>query len=747
MPSIQFGGVVSGLNTQSIIDALVAVEKQPLTALQNQEATLTAQKSSYATLGTAMDDLITKLKAFTVTNAGSSRAATPSNTSIMTAAATPSAAVASYQISVDRLATSTRAASTSAIGAAVTGAVNTSLTLNKANLSVPITAGNMALTVDGTTVQVAVGNPTTTTLQNVMDSLSSALQTQLQTTDGSSAVSASIVGGKLQLSITGNATAHTISFGDVGDTSNAATALGIGTQGVTGVQNATINATAYLDPTLASLNLPGSVTAGQISAVVDGVLVHYTVGDPTTSTMDQFMAGFGQAITGRLVAGGANSAADPTAVVTASIAGNRLQLAMSGAGLTHSISFGAASDASNALGMFGIASNTVTNATNPTLTGTTNLGVTRTLGPLDNAGLTGLTSTTTGVLTLNGTAINYDTTVDSLSTIISRINNSAAGVTASIDRTNDEILLTKKDTGAVAMDITDTSGTLGTALKLAPGTTNAQVIGSTSQVTIDGRVVTGTSNTVTGAIDGVTLNLATKDPTGQVETLNVGVDQTAVQTALTAFVASFNSLGDMLDSVTSSTPGTSGGTAGTSSPLSGDPTAITMFLSMRDTIFQSLGSGAINSMGALGLSTGAIGAPVGSTNRLQLDTTKLAAALASDPNAVANLLDKSTGPMASLLTQATGYEDPSNQNAYIQAHTTGLTSDISSLKSREADQQTIIDNYTTMIEAQYTAMETTLALLQSQSQQVAAQLGYTVTPSGSGLSGSSTSRSTSTTGG
>ncbi len=42
MSTIQFGGVISGLNTQSIIDALVAAEKQPLTDLQTKEATLTS---------------------------------------------------------------------------------------------------------------------------------------------------------------------------------------------------------------------------------------------------------------------------------------------------------------------------------------------------------------------------------------------------------------------------------------------------------------------------------------------------------------------------------------------------------------------------------------------------------------------------------------------------------------------------------------------------------------------------------
>ena len=742
MASIQFGGVVSGLNTQSIVDALVAVEKQPLAALQAKEATLTSQKAAYGQLGTAMDDLIAKIKSFTVTSAGASRSATTTDSSILTATAATSAAVATYQVSVDRLATATRAVSTGSIGAAVTGAVDTSLTLGKANLAAPITAGNMALTVDGTTVQVAVGNPATTTLQNVMDNLSSALAAQLQATDPGTTVSATIVGGKLQLAISGNTTTHDISFGDVGDTSNLATSMGLKSQGVSGVQNATITSGAYLDPTLSSLNLPGNVTAGQISAIVDGSIVHYTIGDPTKTTLDQVMAGLGKAISDQLVAGGPNKSADPTAGMTVSASGNRLQLAMSGATLLHSISFGAASDTSNALGMLGIANSSATNAANPTITGATNLGVARMLGALDGAGLTGLASTATGVLTINGTDIAYNTTTDSIATIISRINNSNAGVIASVDRTNDQVLLTKKDTGALAIDITDTTGTLGAALKLAPGTTNAQVIGSTSQVTVDGRSITSTTNTVTGAIDGVTLNLASKSPMGQTETVTVGVDQTTVQNALTSLVTSFNHLGDLLDSLTAATPGTSGGTAGTASPLAGDPTAMTMFLSLRDTIFQSVGSGAINSLASLGLNTGAVGAPVGTTNRLALDTTKLAAALTTDPNAVANLLDKTTGPLGGLLTQLQGYEDPSNQNAYVQAHAAGLTSDITDVQHREIDQQTMIDDYTRMIEAQYAAMEKTLALLQSQSQQIAAQLGYTTSSSSSsGLSNSSTSGS------
>jgi flagellar hook-associated protein 2 len=422
--------------------------------------------------------------------------------------------------------------------------------------------------------------------------------------------------------------------------------------------------------------------------------------------------------------------------MTISVSGNRLQLAVSGSTQTHSISFGAASDASNALGILGIANEKVTNGTNPTLTAATNLGVARTLGALDNAGLTGLTSTTTGKLTINGVDISYNTTSDSLSAIITRINNASAGVTASIDRTNDQILLARKDTGAIAIDIEDT-GTLATALKLAPGTTNAQTIGLTAQVTIDGRTITSTSNTVTNAIDGVVLHLVAQDPIGQVETLSVGVDTTAVSNALNTFITSFNHLGDLLDSLTATTPGTKGGAAGTSGPLADDPTAVTMFLGLRDLVMRSMGSGSITSLGDIGINTGAVGAAVGSTNRLQLDTGKLATALTNDPNAVANLLDKTTGPMAALVSQLKYYEDPSNSNAYVQSHATSLTGTITDLQAREADRQEMIDNYTAMIEAQFTAMEAALAMLQAQSAQIAAQLGYTNTSSGSGLSNSS----------
>jgi len=117
-----------------------------------------------------------------------------------------------------------------------------------------------------------------------------------------------------------------------------------------------------------------------------------------------------------------------------------------------------------------------------------------------------------------------------------------------------------------------------------------------------------------------------------------------------------------------------------------------------------------------------------------LVATQLSTALSNDPNAVSNLLDSTTGPFGALLTQLQGYEDPSNSSAYVQSNQTSLTTEISDLQTREANEQEIINNYQTMIEAQFTAMETTLATLQSQSAQIAAEMGYSTSSSSSSSS-------------
>jgi flagellar hook-associated protein 2 len=460
---------------------------------------------------------------------------------------------------------------------------------------------------------------------------------------------------------------------------------------------------------MATLPLAGSVTAGQVGIVVDGQIVHATIGSPATTSLNSALGAIATAIQTQL------QTTDPGATVTASIVANKVQLSVSGETTPHAVRFGAGGDTSNALtivGLAGVAAGAF-GASAP-IAGTTALGVVRTSGALDTAGLTGLTSTTTGKLTINGVVIAYDTTTDSLNTVLTRINGSNAGVTASMDRAGDRIVLTSKTAGARVIDLADTAGTLGAALKLGPGTTAAQAIGSTAQVTVDGVAYTSDTNHVTTAIPGVALDLL--DQGTGTKTLTVGVDRSAVRSSVKAFVDSYNALADLLDTQTAK-PASTGATGGA---LVGEAGVTTLALTLRQTITRTAGAftGSLSSLADLGVTTGAIGSAVGTTDRLALDETKLDKALDLDPGRVADLLGGANGilkPIVDRLTTLTGTD------GMIDARTKGLASSIQLLTRQEADYQDRLDLKQAALEAKFARLESTLSLLQSQSSQLSAQ--------------------------
>jgi flagellar hook-associated protein 2 len=601
MSTLSFSGAISGLDTASIIDALMSAAKAPLTRLQTQQTTLTTQQSDYGDLRTLLTTLENAGKDFTVLSAGSSRLASSSNTTILTAAAGPSAIPASYQVTVNHLATSTVATSTAAIGTAITS-------------------------------------------------------------------------------------------GDLGTVLN-------------------------------SLGLPGSVTAGTISMVVDGQVVHATVGDPSTTTLGDVLTAIGDALTTQVQANEGGSGA----TVAVSVVNNKLQVSLSGSSSTHTIAFGTGGDTSNALAMLGLTgmASTSLSASTP-LTGTSSLGVVRTTSSLDTAGLSGLTSGA-GTLTINGVGIAYDTTTDSLTTLISRINNSTAGVVASLDRGNDKLVLTAKTGGSLAIDISDT-GTLASALNLAPGTTNAQVLGTQAQVTIDGRQYLSDTNKLSGAISGVSLTLLAEGTS----TVSVTPDVTSTTSAVQSLVDAYNALADKIDTLTANTPG------GTLGDLADQLDLRTLPLSLRSLLTGTpTANGSIQSLADIGVTTGTIGSAAGTTNRLQLDTAKLQAALENDPAGVANLLNSATGAIKPMVDAVDAWTKPAGR---IDTSLQSIASTLRDITQREADLQERIDVQQQALQAKFAAMEQTLALLQSQS----GALGQMVTASTT--SSSSTTTSSSSTG-
>ncbi len=533
---------ISGLDTTSLIQAMLAAEKAPLTTITNKRTTLQAQQKAWETLRTQLTTLATATQALATGGSAAARLASSSNASVLAATASSGAIAGTYLVQVNHLATATRATSTASIGTAITSA---DLDTNLSALGLPgsVTAGNVGIVVDGTIVTAAIGDPASTTLRQATDAMASAIQAQVQATDAAATVTAQITGNRLQFVVSGSTGSHTVSFGVAGDTSNAGAIFGL-----------------------------------------DGI---------------------------------------------------------SGASLTD---------------------------TTP-ITGRQALGVVRTISTLDAAGLTGLTSTKTGSLTINGATITYDTTVDSLSSIVSRINGSAAGVTASLDRANDKLVLTSKSGGASAISISESAGsTLAAALNLTPGTTNAQVLGSQASVTVDGTTYLGNSNSFSTAIDGVRLALQSEGTS----TVTVSPDATSMTTAIQAVVDDYNKLADTLDSLTANPVG------GTRGDLAGNSSVKDMGMAFRSILTGMVASSPVfKSLADIGVTTGKYGASAASTKRLQFDATKLASALETNPSAVSDVLTGAMGSLTASIKTWTGYK------GLIDSAETSITSQLSDLSKQQ----------------------------------------------------------------
>jgi len=107
MATVTFGGVGSGLDTESIVTGLVNASQGPLKQIKNQATSLTTANTSLSTVASLLGKLQTALEAVDEVKEVGSYAASSSSTAIV-AGATGSASPGSYQVSVDRLASEQR---------------------------------------------------------------------------------------------------------------------------------------------------------------------------------------------------------------------------------------------------------------------------------------------------------------------------------------------------------------------------------------------------------------------------------------------------------------------------------------------------------------------------------------------------------------------------------------------------------------------------------------------------------------
>lgn len=160
-----------------------------------------------------------------------------------------------------------------------------------------------------------------------------------------------------------------------------------------------------------------------------------------------------------------------------------------------------------------------------------------------------------GSFKINGVAIAFDVSTDSVSAVVSRINDSDAGVTASYDAENDRFSLTNKSTGDVGIALEDVTGNFLAASGITGGTLTR---GNNALYTINGGPqLISQSNTIADASSGIA-GLSVTALTVGTSDITVSTDTSKIKTEIQNFVDDYNKVQSQIASDTASTTGADG---------------------------------------------------------------------------------------------------------------------------------------------------------------------------------------------
>jgi flagellar hook-associated protein 2 len=391
------------------------------------------------------------------------------------------------------------------------------------------------------------------------------------------------------------------------------------------------------------------------------------------------------------------------------------QLASAITGLGLGVTASVVSDASGA--RLSIVSNNSGSASNFTITNTSQQMTKASDGSGWNSGsisdTAGATSGSFSIQVGSGAATQITATSgESLSALASDINGRSLGVTANVVSEGD---------GSSHLSIVNTATGDGSGMTISntsPQFTQAAT-GANASLTVDGIPISSASNTVTGAVSGLTINLLGADAKTNV-TLTATADSSTITAAINQFVTDYNTLiGQVNDEFTYNSTST------TAPPLEGDSTVESLqnYLLGAGSYVAS-GNGSISTLGSLGIS-------MNNDGTLSVDSTTLDNAVQNNTSAVQQFFEGTTlnGFSATLSNQLQSLTDSSDG---------AFTVEISNLQSNYNDLQDNItnfqDNYLTPLKAsltaEYDAAEIALQELSTTTQEVNAELGNNTSSSG-----------------
>lgn len=431
--------------------------------------------------------------------------------------------------------------------------------------------------------------------------------------------------------------------------------------------------------TLSDANFPAAVTAGTFT--VNGKQITIATDDTLQDVFDKISSATGGSVTGSY-----DSASDKI-VLTSS----------------DEIILGSATDSSNFLQAARLTNNGTGSISSSLALGSVRLTDTLSATHFNTAISDG--GSGAGEFKINGVSISFNASTDSVANVISRINASAAGITASYDTVNDRFVLASKATGDIGIALEDVTGNFLASAGLTSGTLAR---GKNLVYTVnDGDPLTSQSNTITEAssgISGLSVSVLKEDAS---TTVTVGNNTGAIKTAIQDFISAYNKVQSLIDSYTASSTDSTG--AVSAGVLAGDSDAQSISGSLRKLAYSTLSglTGSIDHLDDLGIQTN------GKDSTISLsDESALNDALANHLSDVKDFFSNTTSGFAigmdSFITKTIG------DNGTLVAHQDNLTKQASAIDDQIENMERIIAADKDRMTASFVAMETAQANINQQ---------------------------------
>jgi len=326
-------------------------------------------------------------------------------------------------------------------------------------------------------------------------------------------------------------------------------------------------------------------------------------------------------------------------------------------------------------------------------------------------------SRTLSITLKDGTSKDIALTSDqtSLTGMRDAINSADAGVSATIIKVGDgsyRLSLTSSETGSdnavskIAVTGDDTlQGIVGYD---ASGSSNAMTESVTAQnakLTVNNVEIENSSNTISDALEGITLNL--NDTTSGNQTLTITKDTSKAESAIKTWVDAYNTLLDQFSTLTKYTAVDVGADAQDTSngALLGDSTLRTIQTQLKSMLTNAQSSSTYKTLAQIGITTDP------TTGSLELDSDKLETALSSDAAGVKEMIvgdGKTTGITTTIATNLTGWL---SSTGIVQAATDGVSKTLNNLTDQYNTMSTRIDNMVARYKTQFTQLDVLMSSL------------------------------------